>query len=154
MEKALENFVGHACKYIHTLMLCIKEKDKRDELYTNLLKIYNAYQDNERDGVDYIFNLYDKEDVKCLIDCDVSVAQLAELHQSVVDGKKTQYFFFGQNYDGFVAFKTEKELYAFFKNTTDIIIAYTLAHPNMGDAFEWLYDLIVSSPLHQYNFFR
>ena len=40
------------------------------------------------------------------------------------------------------------------ENNTYIITAYTLAHPNMGNAFEWLYDLIVSSPLHQFNFFR
>lgn len=153
MEKALESFVGHASKHIRTLMLCIKEKNKRDELYANLLSIYNAYQENERDGVDYIFNLYDREDAKCLLDV-VSIADLADLHQDVVDGKATQYFFFGQNHDEFDAFKTEKELHEFLKNNTDIITAYTLAHPNMNSHFEWLYDLIVSSPLHQYNFFR
>lgn len=57
------------------------------------LKAYNAFEEAEHCGVDYIFDLHDKEDLKFMIDGGITLAELAQLHT-----KGTRYAFFGENY--------------------------------------------------------
>ena len=42
---------------------------KKGEVITRyVLDAYNAYQEQERDGVDYIFNIHNREDLACCVD--------------------------------------------------------------------------------------
>ena len=57
------------------------------------LKAYNAFEEAEHCGVDYIFDLHDKEDLKCMIDGGITLAELARLHN-----EGALYAFFGENH--------------------------------------------------------
>lgn len=46
-----------------------------------LVKAYNDYQELERDGVDYIFDLHNSEDVACLAKSGKSVPDLFKAYQ-------------------------------------------------------------------------
>ena len=63
-----------------------------------VLAAYNRYQEDERDGVDYIFNLEDKDDLKTLIEGGYTASDIAWAYGK---GKETNLFLFhaGANYD-------------------------------------------------------
>ena len=42
--------------------------EKGDKVLKMLLKAYNDFQESERDGVDYIFDINNTDDLKCCID--------------------------------------------------------------------------------------
>ena len=61
------------------------------------IKAYNHYQENERDGVDYLFNIEDKEDVKVCLEGGMTPREFYFLYAEYKRGK-TPFFFFGINH--------------------------------------------------------
>lgn len=64
-----------------------------------ILKAYNRYQEDERDGVDYLFDMSNKEDIITCIQGGLSIQEIVFLHlANVKDREMTNYFLFGVNH--------------------------------------------------------
>ena len=67
---------------------------------TKLIDVYNTYQEEERDGVDYIFDFHNKEDLCTCIKGGLTAEELAELVAKFLDNDGENYttkFLFGCN---------------------------------------------------------
>ena len=77
--------------------------EKCNEIVANqLLKAYNTYQENECDGVDYLFDFENKDDLICCIKGGLTATEIANLIATYNSGDNNNYttlFFFGCNYE-------------------------------------------------------
>lgn len=62
-----------------------------------ILSAYNDYQESERDGVDYIFNVENTNDLKRCIDGGMTAKEICVLY-SGSQAYHLRYFYFGCNY--------------------------------------------------------
>lgn len=71
-------------------------------MINRLLCVYNTHQEEERGGVDYIFDFQNKEDLVSCIQGGLTAEELAELVAKFHDGSgevKTTTFLFGCNHE-------------------------------------------------------
>jgi len=73
-------------------------KTTRKYVLPILLNAYNRYQEDERDGVDYIFNINKREDSACVINGGMSIEELYNL-QLKCRAEATNYYMFGHNHE-------------------------------------------------------
>ena len=117
MEKMIENLSKAILNNIH-----------KDDVVGMVINVYNSWQEGERDGVDYLFNLEVGND---LIDCikgGADIFVIEELRKDQLDNEKTPYFFFGYNHSG------NKCLYKYevvsqLADNMNSIVSYMLAYP-------------------------
>lgn len=66
-----------------------------DKTFDMVFRAYNDFQENERMGVDYIFNIENKDDVIECLNCGLTTKDVAKLYnESQVN--TTKYFFYHQ----------------------------------------------------------
>jgi hypothetical protein len=64
-----------------------------------LLKAYNRYQEDERDGVDYIFNINNQDDLITCIQGGLTAKEIVNFHNRVKSWvNPTPHFLFGCNH--------------------------------------------------------
>lgn len=95
MERLLNEMVASLKKLITKDLSLGKENPKVVDM---LLDAYNRYQLDERDGVDYLYNLFNKEDLKKCIDNGLSVSDIAWLYDQT-SLNTTSFFYFGVNHE-------------------------------------------------------
>lgn len=119
--------------------------EKKEKAFNITLKAYNAYQRNERDGVDYIFNANDIEDCKTIINCGMTHKKY---HNVVMASEtKSDYFFYGINYPEIV-FLTKTTLFAQILATLEDVIKHTMVQPYL-DGYNQLFHNYVSQVLYE-----
>lgn len=69
-----------------------------DFILSTLFDAYNRYQEDERDSVDYIFNIENKDDIFACLNGGMTTNELQELF-SHKEKNGTCYFMFGANYE-------------------------------------------------------
>lgn len=115
-----------------------------DELLDMWLKAHNRYQEDECDGVDYIFDLRSPED---LIDCikgGLTARELAALEFTQFCGEDapgTDYFLFGQNY-GRPKRLSRVQLCNFIYSRYDCVLCKVMRYPHIEE-YKKLYELYV-----------
>lgn len=62
-----------------------------------VLAAYNDYQESERDGVDYIFDIENADDLKCCIEGGMTAQEICGLYLGS-QSQHLKYFYFGCNY--------------------------------------------------------
>lgn len=96
-----------------------------DEIFYEVFSAYNRYQEDERDGVDYIFDLNNKEDLICAINGGLTTAEIVCLWRN---NAEPTYFLFGCNHP-----KPNPMSVNDVKNTLvghlDELIDYIIAYP-------------------------
>lgn len=95
-----QEFISLMLAYISVQIIEDTEKimgGGKDNPLSILLKAYNTYQEEERDGVDYIFDLYDQDDLLCCVEGGLTAREIASLYEHSTKDK-THFFFFGQNH--------------------------------------------------------
>jgi hypothetical protein len=96
-----------------------------DEIFYEVLSAYNRFQEDERGGVDYIFNLNNKEDLICAINGGLTTAEIVCLWKN---NAEPTYFLLGCNHP-----KPNPLLIKDIKNTLvahlDELIDYIIAYP-------------------------
>ena len=97
-----------------------------------VLKCYNRYQENELDGVDYIFNICNSDDVACCLKGGMSVEQLVNMFNENKDGDATKFFFFGQNHTSPLQIQTFTQLVGILCDSLDDVIPYIIKYPSEG----------------------
>ena len=113
------------------------------ELLKLVLNAYNTYQEEERDGVDYIFDINKQEDLKCCIEGGMTAKEVAWLYeQSQVN--TTPFFYFGVNYQQPKPIANYKALVTNLINWLDDILPCVLAYPYLLKSYEELYRVCVT----------
>ena len=143
MKTELENLIevmyeGLVCD-LRTL-----KGNKLDDLLYIVLEAFNHYQEVERDGVDYLFNIENMDDVKCCIHGGMTTKQIADVYNEYKDGRNTGYFFFGQNYDKVKPIKTRDELINLFIGTLHDVLLHVVCYPCGSEAYKALYGYCIS----------
>ena len=110
-------------------------------VFNLVLDIYNKYQESERDGVDYIFDLNNKEDLIACIKGGLTARMIQELVNNL-DDDFTQYFYFGCNYPTPIPIKF-KDLKTNLYNYLDEIVDYIIAYPFDNACRDLILNLII-----------
>ena len=121
-----ENVLSQICRDIMS--------GNSDDVKRILLETYNAYQENERDGVDYIFDTRNQEDMDFLVyDRKMPNEHFATLVLGLILGDM-RYFYYGCNHP-------EPKLMNDLEFRTQIVsyvseyLPYVLAYPHIYDEF-------------------
>lgn len=112
------------------------------DIFNLVLDVYNEYQESERDGADYIFDLNKKEDLIVCIKGGLTARMVQELVNKL-DGGFTQYFYFGYNYPTPISIKF-KDLKLNLSNYLDELVDYIIAYPFEGACRE-LYTILITN---------
>lgn len=72
---------------------------KRNGKNDTILKAYNTYQEQNRDGVDYLFSLENGHELAVCFEGGIKIEDVADMHSHYVNDGATEYFLFGVNYD-------------------------------------------------------
>lgn len=118
----------------NNLVAVIAEETKRnlptnENLIAVTLDAYNCYQEEERDGVDYIFNLNNADDLKCCVEGGLTASEIAEMVNNVEKKYYTPYFFFGVNHPSPKQLKGFKKLTDQLIANVDEVVRKALAYP-------------------------
>jgi hypothetical protein len=112
------------------------------DIFNLVLDVYNEYQESERDGVDYIFDLNKKEDLIVCIKGGLTARMVQKLVNKLDDGF-TQYFYFGCNYPTPISIQFE-DLKTNLYNYLDELVDYIIAYPFEG-ACRKLYTILITN---------
>lgn len=112
------------------------------DVFNLVLDVYNKYQESERDGVDYIFDINKKEDLIACIKGGLTARMIQELVDNL-DNHYTQYFYFGCNYPTPIPIKF-KDLKINLYNYLDEIVDYIIAYPFDNDCRDLIVNLILT----------
>lgn len=63
-----------------------------------VLAAYNRYCEDEKDGVDYLFDIYSQNDLKCLVNHGMTASEIAEVYNKA-QYETSNYFFCDCNHD-------------------------------------------------------
>ena len=114
------------------------------ELLKLVLDAYNTYQEEERDGVDYIFDINKPEDLKCCIEGGMTAKEVAWLYeQSQVN--TTPFFYFGVNYQHPKPIMNYNALMSNLVAWLDNVLPCVLAYPYLLKSYEKLYKVCVTN---------
>lgn len=115
-----------------------------DDTAVLVLNAYNRYQEDERDGVDYIFDIRNGEDLKCCIDGGMTAHDIACIDEECNrTAKSTPYFMFGQNHKSAVVIPTFAVLKKELEASLHEVILHILADPHV-DGYKELYNYCVT----------
>lgn len=113
------------------------------DLLKLVLDAYNTYQEEERDGVDYIFDINKPEDLKRCIEGGMTAKEVAWLYeQSQVN--TTPLFYFGVNYSKPKPIVNYNALMLILINWLDNVLPCVLAYPYLLKSYEELYKVCVT----------
>ena len=114
------------------------------ELLKLVLDAYNTYQEEERDGVDYIFDINKPEDLKCCIEGGMTAKEVAWLYeQSQVN--TTPFFYFSVNYQHPKPIMNYNALMSNLVAWLDNVLPCVLAYPYLLKSYEKLYKVCVTN---------
>lgn len=108
-----------------------------------LLRAYNKFQEDERDGVDYIFDITSWDDVKCCADGGMTTKEFNDAFNKYMNGKYTQYFQFGYDRKNIELFGSMNDIREYLKDRLDLFIRQMLYHHDREE-YAALYDFCIS----------
>ena len=141
MENVLNKLVAEIKSNIaHDLKQCL---DHNGELLKLVLDAYNTYQEEEQDGLYYIFDINKPEDLKSCIENGMTAQEVAWLYdQSQVN--TTTFFYFGVNFEKPKPIANYDALVVNLINWLDNILPCVLAYPYLLKSYEELYKVCVT----------
>lgn len=137
MEKIIKELADKICK------------DLTHDLYANnqlvfklVLNAFNRYQEDERDGVGYLFNINEWEDVKCCIEGGMTLNEFHALFEEIMSDNRTPYFLFN-HYDHTELFKSMKCVVDYMINSLESVVLCMLTY-HACDEYKALYNHSIS----------
>lgn len=130
-------------KNISVKDLCDKiiERIKENDIFDKVLMAYNQYQEDERFGVDYIFDLEDQEDLKTLVNCGVTAYEITTLYND--DRYDSTCLYYGENHKNLRCLNIFEVYEQLIGNMEEIVLCM-LAYPYI-DGYTQLYQEFVTS---------
>jgi hypothetical protein len=131
-------------KNISVKDLCDKIIDRltEDDIFNKVLMAYNQYQEDERFGVDYIFDLDNQEDLKTLVKCGVTAAEISRLYNDK-ENADSNYLYCGENHTNLRCLNMNELFYQLTANMEEIVLCM-LAYPYI-DGYTPLYQEFVTN---------
>ena len=115
-----------------------------NELIKSYVTAYNTYQENEKDGVDYLFDLYDTNDINTCFKGGLTPSELYDMVNLTRSGiKSTQYFMFGINHSKGTCFGLNGLMLQLTAYATDVI-EHMLLFPHCYDR-EFYYQIFTKN---------
>ena len=140
-------------KAINTMVEGIKKSIIRDlndvysvkgnKVLNMLLKAYNDFQESERDGVDYIFDIDNTDDLKCCIDGGMTAKEIGGLWLGS-QSKHLQYFYFGCKHPKAEPINTWLELRMNLVAWLDELLPNVVAYPYTYQSYRDVYTTYVT----------
>lgn len=111
------------------LLTRIKSDIKCPQCRQMLLKAYNRYQEDERDGVDYIFDINNQDDLISCVNGGLTASEIIDYNNKVKYlTNMTTHFLFGCNHKEMIPMCTDNIINAIV-SVLDEIIDNILAYP-------------------------
>lgn len=109
-----------------------------DDTAVLVLNAYNRYQEDERDGVDYIFDIRKKEDLKCCIEGGMTAQEISCTYEECIARAHTPYFMFGQNHKQAEVIPTWTQLKRVLGVSLHEVVMHMISDPYV-DGYKELY---------------
>ena len=138
MKQKIQSLLSDLCT---VAQLRLESNDK--EFTAIVLAAYNRYQEDERDGVDYLFDINNKDDVKCCLDGGLGVQSLAVAYFDYEARSYPPYFFFGLNHPKPSFFMDEDKLRRFLQGVLPEVVRHMFCLPDV-DGYTALYEALIS----------
>lgn len=120
-----------------------------DMILKMVLAAYNDYQESERDGVDYIFDIENTNDLKCCINGGMTAKEIGGLYLGS-QSQHLRYFYFGCNYPTPKPIANWETLRQQLISWLPNLILNVLAYPYAYDSYKDLYRLYVTDVIIDY----
>ena len=155
MNSSMENFAQNANGVIKDMTERIGKAVNMvgsPDTIKKVLAAYNRYQEDERDGVDYIFDLTDKDDLKCLVEGGYTAEDIAGAYEK---GKETGLFHFtgGCNYAALRHVGTEKDLKRLLTAYLENIVPCVFIYPWIEE-YKALWTMFVTESVENSDYLR
>lgn len=136
MKECLEKMAKHISENVFAKI--VENAIANDDGISIQLAIdtYNAYQENERDGVDYIFDLDDAHDLRTCISGGLTAKEISGLYNESLCEGCTKFFMFGVNHSKPIIL-TKYELKTALLGMAEEIIADMIMHPHSYDSIAY-----------------
>ena len=108
-----------------------------------VLAAYNDYQESERDGVDYIFDIENTDDLKCCIDGGMTAKEIGGLYLGC-HSQHLRYFYFGCNHPTPKPIANWETLRQQLISWLPDLIPNVLAYPFVYQSYRQLYERYVT----------
>lgn len=115
-----------------------------------VLRAYNAFEENERDGADYIFDLNNRDDLKCCIYGGLTSQEIANVYNEMVRVGSTPYFFFGYNHEKPELIYSMDTLISVLESNLGDVLRNIICFPNACDAYKRIWEEYISHELVTY----
>ena len=93
--KVMKKIIESMSKRIEKDLL--KNHLNNTEVFEMVLAAYNRYCEDEKDGIDYIFDIYNQDDLKCLVKNGMSASEIATIYEGA-QYRTSNYFFYDCNH--------------------------------------------------------
>ena len=137
MEKSIEIMVQKICDKIVKDTHDVYSADG-DSVLKMVLAAYNDYQESERDGVDYLFDLENADDLKCCIDGGMTAQEICGLYLGS-QSQHLKYFYFGCNHQTPKPIANWNSLRLTLVAWLPDLISNVLAYPFAYESYRQLY---------------
>lgn len=119
------------------------------DVINEVLAAYNWYQEDEKDGADYLFNLGNQEDLICMVKGGLTAAEIADAWKKIQKEHITPYFHFGVNYHGLSAAGDFNKLKATLISWLDEIIPCVIKYAPMCPEYAVIYQRYITYYLEE-----
>ena len=117
-----------------------------------VLNAYNRFQEDERDGVDYIFDLVKQNDLKRLVNEGLCATEIALAMRKVEKEKLSTFFHFGCNYNGLNALGTLADLKRNLISWLDEFLPYVIMYVTRCTEYQAIYEHYITEYLESKDF--
>ena len=121
---------------------------KGDMVLKMVLAAYNDFQESERDGVDYICDIENTDDLMCCINGGMTAKEIGGLYLGS-QSQHLRYFYFGCNYPTPKPIPNWETLRLQLISWLPDVIANVLAYPFAYESYKQLYVRYVTDVLEQ-----
>lgn len=139
MEKIINNMVEEIKSRIIRDLKCYSNSSIGRNALQMVLDAYNSYQEEEREGVDYLFNINNKEDLITCIKGGMTSNEIAWLYTQSKVVNTTPLFYFGVNYETPKPVANWESLIKNLIGWLDDILTNVIAYPYALDSYRKLY---------------
>lgn len=146
MKQDINCIINHVRDKLLRFIICEFKNFVASDKTNLLLDLYNTYQEDERNGVDYLFCLSKTDDVICCLKGGLALTELSDLVIENEDPQKTTLFYFGENHTQNIHLLTIKEfeaqLHGYVEEMAEAIVTYPWV-----EAYKYFYTKFVSNEL-------
>ena len=121
-----------------------------DMVLKMVLAAYNDFQESERDGVDYIFDIDNLDDLKCCVDGGMTAQVIGGLWLGS-QSRHLRYFYFGSNYPTPKPIANWETLRQILVSWLPDLIPNVLAYPFAYESYRQLYVRYVTDVIICYD---